>query len=177
MGQNARPESFSARGFFSRAHSAIPRGRSARKLFLCAQALQAIEKFDSARENPRKSKSKTRPSKARFGADTRLGPKIQMAGFAVASNVFTMFSLDAGGGKKISPVSSRNPLKRHDRRPKTAENGGKRRPLSAGFRAVLAPPEPAKPVKRPERAKRTPYGWTGGRRRAGRAEARADFEP
>jgi hypothetical protein len=135
--------------------------------------LQAIEKFDSARENPRKSKSKTRPSKARFGAETRLGPKIQMADFAVVCNVFTLFILDAGGGKKISPFSSCNPLKTHDRRRKTAENGGKRRPLSVAFRAVLAPPEPAKRVKRPEPTKQPPYGRASG----WRAEARADFEP
>jgi hypothetical protein len=77
MGQTARREHLESKQSCSgpaRPHGPI---RVALKLFWSPQASQAIEKLDSARENPRKSKSKKPSSKVHFGAGARPGGDIQ----------------------------------------------------------------------------------------------------
>jgi hypothetical protein len=68
MGQIVRGQNSESQRFRSES-SAFGPSRGALKPFSPAQASQAIEKVDSARENPSKSKSKEPLHKADFGAD------------------------------------------------------------------------------------------------------------
>jgi hypothetical protein len=90
------------------------------KIFWRPQASQATEKVDSARENPRKTKSAERSPDVHFGAAARPGDHIQ-----------TQYWLQNGGGAIFSPLPPYNPLKTNDRRRFAAENGGR---LSASFK-------------------------------------------
>jgi hypothetical protein len=105
--------------------------RGALKTFSPAQASQPIEKVDSGRENPRKSKSFGPSSKTHFGAKPRLGGDIQMPDLPL-DDVAAIF---------LAPAP-RNPLKTNDRQRFAAENGGKRRPFKRGFRASGSPKAP-----------------------------------
>jgi hypothetical protein len=107
-------------------------------IFWSVQASQAIEKVDSRRENPRKSKSKRPPAKAHFATRSCLAADIQMArslkGAAspAASPIARLCNrtlADIGPHARFLLSPPCNPLKRHDRRRFAAENGGKRRRL------------------------------------------------
>jgi hypothetical protein len=118
--------------------------------FMSPQATQPIENIDSARENPRKSKSNNRSTGVRFAARPRLADVIQVAsrrlkGFAVstAASLTPHFAsqkyagLDKGAN--FSPLPPCKPLKTNDRRRFAAENGGR---LGDGISAFLVRPRP-----------------------------------
>jgi hypothetical protein len=134
--------------------------------FMSPQATQPIENIDSARENPRKSKSNNRSTGVRFAARPRLADVIQVAsrrlkGFAVstAASLTPHFAsqkyagLDKGAN--FSPLPPCKPLKTNDRRRFAAENGGKRRPLRRRNLGFPRAPEAAwPPVERPRASRR-----------------------
>jgi hypothetical protein len=133
MGQTARRDNFESMRSGSGPHSPLGSIRAERKLFLSPEASQAIEKVDSARENPRKSKSFGRCSKAHSGTTPRFGRDIQMPD-SLLGRVAVIFSA-------FAPC---NPLKTNNRRRFAAENGGKRRLFMRGFRASGHPKAPGR---------------------------------
>jgi hypothetical protein len=80
MGQTAKPQDFESRWLDSQTPSEFWTKTGALKLFPLAQASQAIEKVDSARENPRKSKHNEPSSEAHFATGPRLADDIQATG-------------------------------------------------------------------------------------------------
>jgi hypothetical protein len=91
-------------------------GPAARKLFLSRQAPQAIEKVDSERENPRKSKSKERASEVSFAASSRLADNIQTP------------NLLGFGGREFFASLTVQPI---ENKRSTTLHGGKRRKTAA----------------------------------------------
>jgi hypothetical protein len=131
VAQTDNRQSFESQRSGSQHVRAVAAIRAARKLFWSPQASQLIEKIDSARENPRKSKSNTPSSKVHFAARARLSDDLQVL----------HLPLDCGGSNYL-PFLSCNSLKTNDRRRFAAENGGKRRRCSAGIRAFELPKTP-----------------------------------
>jgi hypothetical protein len=146
MGRTTRRQNFESKRF--RAEAILPfwPRRSALKGFLRAQASQPIEKGDSGREIPRKSKQNEPSSKAHFATEARLADDIQMS--------WAIPDLAAiGEGANFSLPAPCKLLKINDRRRFAAENGGKRRRPSAAIPAVCAR---SKPLGRPSRGAAAP---------------------
>jgi hypothetical protein len=149
MGQDAIRRDFDRQQFRWPLATASWRSTGALKRFSVPQASQAIEKVDSERENPSKSKFKKPSSKAHFATEARLAVAIQPTRCSMkrrrrsddgACNrrLAGQDFAGAGGAANFSRLAPCNPLKTNDRRRFTAENGGKRRRSSVGIRAFPA---------------------------------------
>jgi hypothetical protein len=184
MGHIARRQNIECTALSAEATRTFWRGRGARKSFWSAQASQAIEKVDSARENPRKSKHNEPSSEAHFATEPRLADDIQatglfLEGVAAASATSPtgrpadQIFAGLGGGAKISWRSPSNPLKRNDQRRFAAENGGKRRRRNTRIRAAPLRPETRRRPPRGTGARAADYSTKENRAIAARTSAGA----
>jgi hypothetical protein len=180
----ARRQNIECTGLRAEATRTFWRGRGARKSFWSAQASQAIEKVDSARENPRKSKHNEPSSEAHFATGPRLADDIQATGLFLegvaaaraaspAAQPADQIFAGPGGGAKISWFSPSKPLKRSDRRRFAAENGGKRRRRNTRIHATPLRPETRRRPPRGTRARATDYSTRNNRAIAARTSAGA----
>jgi hypothetical protein len=144
MGQDATRQHFESRRFCSAPASAFWPSTGALNIFCPAQASQAIEKVDSARENPRKSKQKEPLSKACFGAQPRLDRAVQTMRSVVKSSrgparVFHIGQLAYQSvarpwrGRKFFALF---PFQPFENKRSVTLRGGKRRRPNAAIRAV-----------------------------------------
>jgi hypothetical protein len=168
MGRTVRRQNFESTGLRAEATPTSWPARSALKVFSSAQASQAIEKVDSARENPRKSKQNEPSSKAHCATRPRLADDIQMSrmfpeGATSPSSPFGRPDRNLpgiGAGANFSRPTPCKLLKTNDRRRFAAENGGKRGRPNARIRATSVRLDARPPADRFRGASRRLFNGT-----------------
>jgi hypothetical protein len=132
MGRTVRRKNIGSGGLVLEALRAHRPSRAALILFSRAQAPQPIEKDDSARGNPRKSKSNKPSRKARLATQSRFADTFQMAGRSVkCADICGPVPPLVGSGPDFFAAS---PVQPTEKKRSATLRGGKRRKTAASER-------------------------------------------